>query len=83
MRVEGTGSFKLVTKLRMLKSLHKVWNKEVFGGVKKRKDKALRTVKNWDCVRESRSLFEYEITARAEAKNEYKQWALMVEITWR
>lgn len=83
MKEEGTNIFKLATRLKILKSLIKVWNKEVLGQVNEKKTEALKRISDWDRLGETRTLSETEILARAEAKSEYKRWALMEEITWR
>ena len=44
---------------------------------------ALDKVSFWDDQERQRALNEQELEARKEAKEEFKKWAIMEEISWR
>ncbi|RVW54967.1 Transposon TX1 uncharacterized 149 kDa protein [Vitis vinifera] len=79
----GSYSFVLSEKLKALKVKLKNWNKEVFGKVGVNLRMALGRVSFWDDQERQRTLNEQELEARKEAKEEFKKWAIMEEISWR
>ena len=79
----GSFSFILVAKLKTLKGILKVWNREVFGRVETNKLEALRRVSYWDDLEKERKLGLEEHEGRTKAKDDFKSWALMEEISWR
>ena len=79
----GSSSFILVEKLKVLKSKLKEWNKDIFGKVEYRKDLTLDQVEFWDAKEKTSRLSLEELEARKEAREEYKKWVLLEEITWR
>ncbi|RVW44884.1 hypothetical protein CK203_109634 [Vitis vinifera] len=79
----GSYSFVLSEKLKALKVKLKNWNKEVFGKVGVNLRMALGKVSFWDDQERQRTLNEQELEARKEAKEEFKKWAIMKEISWR
>ena len=78
----GSYSFILAAKLKGLKDILKVWNREVFGRVEANKLEALRRVSYWDDLEKDRELGQ-EHEERTKAKDDFKSWALMEEISWR
>ncbi|RVW59604.1 Transposon TX1 uncharacterized 149 kDa protein [Vitis vinifera] len=79
----GSYSFVLSEKLKALKVKLKNWNKEVFGKVGVNLRMALGKVSFWDDQERQRTLNEQELEARKEAKEEFKKWAIIEEISWR
>ena len=79
----GSFSFILAAKLKALKGILKVWNREVFGRVKSKKLEALRRVSYWNDLEKERELGLVEHEERTKAKDDFKSWALMEEISWR
>ncbi|RVX20185.1 Transposon TX1 uncharacterized 149 kDa protein [Vitis vinifera] len=79
----GSYSFVLLEKLKALKIKLKNWNKEVFGKVGVNLRMALDKVSFWDDQERQRALNEQELEARKEAREEFKKWAIMEEISWR
>ena len=59
----------------------KNWNKEVFGKMGVNKRLALDKVSFWDDQERLRVLNEQELKARKEAREDFKKWALMEEIS--
>ena len=80
---KGSASFILDEKLKGLKGKLKVWNKEVFGNVGTRKAKALHRVSCWDNLEKERELSLEESGERAKARDDYKRWSLLEEVSWR
>ena len=78
---KGSTSFILVEKLKGLKGKLKVWNKEVFGNVGTRKAEALHRVGCWDNLEKERELFLKEFEERAKARDDYKMWSLLEEVS--
>ena len=72
-----------MAKLKTLKGILKVWNREVFGRVETNKLEALRRVSYWDDLEKERKLGLEEHEGRTKAKDDFKSWALMEEISWR
>ncbi|RVW31827.1 putative ribonuclease H protein [Vitis vinifera] len=61
----------------------KEWNRNSFGRVEYRKNTALEQMEYWDAKEKTSRLSLEELEARNEAKEEYKKWVLLEEITWR
>ena len=70
-------------KLKALMLKLKGWNKEVFGRVEVRKNKALQNVAKWDSIVAERPLVQSELERKAVELEEFKKWALFEEISWR
>ncbi|KAJ9682618.1 hypothetical protein PVL29_018523 [Vitis rotundifolia] len=79
----GSPSFILAEKLKFLKAKLKEWNKNSFGRVEYRKNLALEQVEFWDAKEKTGRLTMEELEARKEAREDYKNWVLLEEITWR
>ena len=69
-------------KLKALKGILKVWNKEVFGKVKTEKE-ALSMVSFWDDLGKDKELSLEEAEEREKARDDYKKWVEMEEVSWR
>ncbi|RVW28979.1 LINE-1 reverse transcriptase-like [Vitis vinifera] len=78
----GSASYVLVSKLKALKSLLRDWNKLEFGKVEVNKALALSQVDFWENGVISDSLCSGGGRKRG-AKEDFKKWALMEEISWR
>ena len=70
-------------KLKALKPVLKLWNREVFGNIEQKKKGALNCIVAWDEVENNLSLTVSELGEREEARGEYRKWALLEEISWR
>ena len=81
--ISGSSSFILTEKLKVLKAKLKEWNIDIFGRVEYRKDLALEQVEFWDAKEKISRLSLEELEVRKEAREEYKKWVLLEEITWR
>ena len=57
----GSSSFISTAKLKALKGILKIWNKEVFGKVEVNKSLALQQVNFWDIQERSRALSVEEV----------------------
>ncbi|RVX19039.1 Transposon TX1 uncharacterized 149 kDa protein [Vitis vinifera] len=79
----GSFSFILAEKLKALKAILKLWNKDVFGQVDVNKKVALDKVNFWDGQEKIRPLSLEELEARKVAKGDFEKWALMEEVSWR
>ena len=79
----GSFSFTLSAKLKALKGILKVWNRDVFGKVETNKMDALRRISFWDDHEKVTGLLLEEAEDRVKAREDYKRWALMEEISWR
>ena len=79
----GSASFVLAAKLKALKLLLKDWNRLEFGKVEVNKAMALNQVDFWDKVALTQPLFVREVDARSGAKEDFKKWVLLEEISWR
>ena len=77
----GSLSFILAEKLKVLKSKLKEWNRDIFGRVEFMKDLALNQVEFWDAKKKTNRPSLEELEARKEAREEYKKWVLLEEIT--
>ncbi|RVW39723.1 LINE-1 reverse transcriptase-like [Vitis vinifera] len=82
-QVNGSASFILTEKLKALKPLLRSWNKEVFGQIDLEKQKAWNLIEYWDKEEMVRSLSIEEEEVRKEARELYKKWALLEEVSWR
>ena len=78
-----TFNFVLDAKLRALKDILNIWNKEVFGLIETKKGEALRQVVYWDEMEKCSALNLEDCEARKEARKSYKSWVLREEISWR
>ena len=76
-----TFSFVLTAKLRALKDILKILNKEVFGLISTKKGEALRQVEYWDEMEKYSALNLEDCEARKEARESYKTWVLREEIS--
>ncbi|WJZ83279.1 hypothetical protein VitviT2T_002974 [Vitis vinifera] len=79
----GAASFVLTEKLKVVKTKLKEWNRDVFGRVEYRKNVALDQMQFWDAKEKTNRLTLEEMEARREAREEYKKWVLLEEVTWR
>ena len=73
----------MVAKLKALKGILKVWNREVFDRVETNKREALRRVKFWDNLEKERELSLRESEERKKARDDFKIQAIMEEASWR
>ena len=76
-------SFIPTSKLNALKGILKVWNKEVFGRVETKKKETLRRISFWDDLEKVKELTLEEVEDKEKAKEEYKKWVDMEEVSWR
>ena len=83
LKFHGSFSYILAAKLKALKGILKSWNMEVFGRVEVKKKKALQRVLFWDDLEKQRELVLEEREERIMAKEEFKSWAVLEEISWR
>ena len=79
----GTHSYVMMEKMRALKVKLKAWNKEVFGNVEEQKKSALKNVALWDDMESRRPLSDGERQDRLGAMEDFKNWVIMEEISWR
>ena len=61
----------------------RIWNKEVFGQIDSKKQNAWNLMDYWDKEERVRSLSLEEEEARKEAREMYKKWVLLEEVSWR
>ena len=83
LKFHGSFSYVPAAKLKALKGILKSWNMEVFGKVEVKKKEVLQRVSSWDDLEKQRELVLEEREERTMAKEEYKSWAVMEEISWR
>ena len=83
LQYHGSFSFIISSKLKALKGLLKIWNREVFGKVEYQKKDALCRASYWDELEKERVLSLEEVEERVKAKDDFKRWALMEETSWR
>ena len=81
MKFHSSYTFILAAKLKALKGIL-TWNKEVFGKVEVKKE-ALRRVLFWDDLEKDRELVLEEREERTKAREEFKSWVVLEEISWR
>ncbi|RVW54301.1 Transposon TX1 uncharacterized 149 kDa protein [Vitis vinifera] len=79
----GSASFILAEKIKVLKVKLKEWNRDSFGRIELRKNAALEQVQFWDAREKISRLNLEELEARKEAREDYKKWVLLEEISWR
>ena len=79
----GSSSYILDAKLRALKNILKIWNKEEFGLVEAKKGEALKQVEYWDEKEKYDVLNMEDCEARNGAREAYKSWVIKEEIFWR
>ncbi|WKA06987.1 hypothetical protein VitviT2T_024859 [Vitis vinifera] len=79
----GSASFILAEKIKVLKVKLKEWNRDSFGRIELRKNAALEQVQFWDAREKTSRLNLEELEARKEAREDYKKWVLLEEISWR
>ena len=83
LQFSGSYSFVLASKLKALKGILKVWNKEVFGRVEIKKKEALSRISYWDEVEKDKELSLTEAEEREMARENYKEWVDLEEVSWR
>ena len=83
LKFHGSFSYIMAAKLKDLKCILKTWNMEVFGRVEVKKKEALQRVSFWDGMEMQRELVLEEREERFMAKEDFKSWAVMEEISWR
>ena len=83
LKFHGSFSYILAAKLKALKGILKSWNMEVFGKVEVKKKEALQRISFWDDLEKQRELVLEEMEERIMAKEEFKSWAVLEEISWR
>ncbi|RVW98601.1 hypothetical protein CK203_032159 [Vitis vinifera] len=88
MSVSGRASYRLATKLKVIKQNLKVWNKEVFGNLESNKMAALQQVDYWDQVEGERARGGAVKEKRKEqdVKNgivDAFQWLLTEDSEWK
>ena len=79
----GSFSFVLALKLKALKGILRAWNKEVFSRVDLKKKEALSRISFWDDVEKEKELSLEEAEEREKAREDYKKWVDLVEVSWR
>ena len=67
----GSFSFVLASKLKALKGILRVWNKEVFGRVDLQKKEALSRISFWDDLEKEKALSLEETEEMEKAREEY------------
>ena len=82
-QVSGTASYILSEKLKALKQILKKWNTEVFGQFTVKKQEAWNSLEFWDKEERVRELSLEEEETRKEAREMYKKWVLLEEMSWR
>ncbi|RVW76692.1 Transposon TX1 uncharacterized 149 kDa protein [Vitis vinifera] len=70
--VSGKASFRLASKLKVLKQKIKDWNRDVFGRLEVNKNLALQQVEFWDRVESEKSLSVRETKMKKQAKETFK-----------
>ncbi|RVW91507.1 hypothetical protein CK203_046178 [Vitis vinifera] len=83
LKFTGSASYILDAKLRALKNILKIWNKEEFGIVEDKKGEALKQVEYWDEKEKYDVLNMEDCEARNGAREAYKSWVIKEEIFWR
>ena len=82
-RFNGSASFIMAEKIKVLKGKLKEWNRDSFDRIELRKNAALEQVQFWDAREKISRLNLEELEARKEAREDYKKWVLLEEINWR
>ena len=73
----------MLAKLKALKGILKVWNREVLGNVGTKKAEALHRVNLWDTQEKEKDLSLEEAIERVKARDDYEKWAILEEVSWR
>lgn len=73
---------KLRLKLKGLRNKLRIWNKEVFGYIERRKKACLEEIQRWDKKEEEEGLFSSKRIAHKEAQKEFER-VIEMEIMWR
>ena len=79
----GSFSFVLASKVKVLKGILRVWNKEVFGKVDLQKKEALSRISFWDDLEKEKALSLEETEEREKAREEFKKLVDLEEVSWR
>ena len=79
----GSFSFVLVSKVKALKGILRVWNKEAFGRVEVQKKEALSRISFWDDLEKEKALSLEDTEEREKAREEFKKWVDLEEVSWR
>ena len=79
----GSYSFILASKLKALKGILKAWNIEFFGRVDLKKNEALNRISFWDDVEKDKVLSLEEAEKREKAREDFKEWVDLEEVSWR
>ena len=82
-RVSGSASYILSEKLKALKPIMKNWNREVFSQITVKKQEAWYSMDFWDKEERVHELSLEEEEVRKEAREMYKKWVLLEEMSWR
>ena len=83
MSFEVSTSFVLLQKLKELKGVLETWNMDVFRHVAVHKNEALRQITYWDALENARTLTLEKMSRREEARESFKKWTMLEEISWR
>ena len=83
MHFSGSFSFVLASKVRALKGILRVWNKEVFGRVDLQKKEALSRISFWDDLEKEKALSLEKTEEREKDREEFKKWVDLEEVSWR
>lgn len=67
--MSGWAGYRLMKKLKELRSHLRVWNKKVFGNIDSLLKSAEEELHDWDLKAESRSLADEDIRRRREARS--------------
>ncbi|WMV48115.1 hypothetical protein MTR67_041500 [Solanum verrucosum] len=81
--VNGTTSYRLKTKLKLLKGKLKEWEPENRGNWKHRKEDVLNQIASLETIQELRTLNEEESLHKAQLFNEFVEISQNEEIAWR
>ena len=82
-QVSGLTSFILSEKLKALKPIMRNWNREVFGQITIKKQNAWNLMDFWDKEEGVCVLSLEEEESRKEAREMYKKWVFLEEMSWR
>ena len=72
----------MLSKVKALKSILRVWNKEVFGRVEVQKE-ALSKISFWDDLEKEKTLSLEDTEEREKAREEFKKLVDLEEVSWR
>ena len=79
----GSPSFRIASKLQVLKLDLKKWNEEEFGNVESRMCKLWKDLNDLDLIADCRPLTDEEILEKDWLRTELEKVTLMEEICWR